>query len=182
MKNVLTNIVRFGIINYWILFLFVSYVVATKSFESKMAMADTQVGVEASASTVTLAKNEEQVAQKTVVSKNQETSAASEHIQSDTPSPTDEPNTTTQSTPEPTPTMDIFSQVALHNTRNDCWFSYKGHVYNITAYFGSHPGGDQNLLNYCGQNVDVAFDTKGKSPGSPHSAQAVSIFQQYLVQ
>lgn len=69
-----------------------------------------------------------------------------------------------------------------HNTKSDCWIIYQGRVYNITSYFGSHPGGDTIMLNYCGKDATLAFDTKNMSSPSPHSQGAQSMLLQFLVE
>lgn len=82
----------------------------------------------------------------------------------------------------PTSEKDLFAELKLHNKKNDCWIAYKGHIYDITTAFGKHPGGDAAMLKDCGTDATVGFDSKGKTPGVPHSANAVSLLQQYLVQ
>ena len=37
------------------------------------------------------------------------------------------------------------ADVAKHNTAQDCYMEINGKVYDITSYFGSHPGGDSYL-------------------------------------
>ncbi len=81
----------------------------------------------------------------------------------------------------PTP-QDTFSQIKNHNSQKDCWIGYAGHAYNITSYFGQHPGGDAGLLKYCGSDATSAFDSKDKSPAIPHSGAAKSLLRQFLVQ
>lgn len=71
--------------------------------------------------------------------------------------------------------------VSPHNSSGDCWIIYKTHVYDITGYFGMHPGGDEVMAKYCGRDAGTAFDTKDKSPVSPHSQTAVELLAQYLV-
>lgn len=82
----------------------------------------------------------------------------------------------------PTPTADLFSELKKHSSKTDCWIAYREHIYDITPVFGTHPGGDAIMLKYCGNDATVGFDTKDQSPANPHSANAVSLLQQYLVQ
>ena len=72
--------------------------------------------------------------------------------------------------------VSLFSELQNHNSKSDCWISYSGHIYNITSFFGSHPGGDAIMLPYCGQDATAAFD------GVPHSGNAKGLLQQYLIQ
>lgn len=80
-----------------------------------------------------------------------------------------------------TPAPDLFAELPKHNTRTDCWIMYEGHLYDITSYFGSHPGGDQVMIKYCGQDVTTGFNTKDKSSPKPHSSSAKDLLQQYLI-
>lgn len=92
-----------------------------------------------------------------------------------------------KSTPTSVPTLSqtsapsLDSQLARHNNINDCWLKISGHFYDITSFFGSHPGGDQRMLAYCGKDATTAFNTKGQPGGSPHSVDAQSLLQQYLI-
>lgn len=85
-------------------------------------------------------------------------------------------------TQTPTPKVDIFSELSKHNIQSDCWISYQGHIYNITSFFGNHPGGDTIMVKYCGGDMTNGFDTKEKNPGSLHSATAQGMLSQYLIQ
>lgn len=91
------------------------------------------------------------------------------------------PATVSLETPTPK-IVNLFSELQNHNSKSDCWMVYSGHIYDITPFFGSHPGGDAIMLPYCGQDATTAFDTKDKSNPSPHSENAKSLLQQYLVQ
>jgi len=66
---------------------------------------------------------------------------------------------------------DFFAELPAHNNKSSCWISYNGHVYDITTYFGKHPGGDAALAMYCGADATVAFNTKDKN-----------LLQKYLIQ
>ncbi|RJR28333.1 cytochrome b5 domain-containing protein [candidate division WWE3 bacterium] len=74
------------------------------------------------------------------------------------------------------------SELSAHNIKADCWIAYKGHVYDITTYFGGHPGGDAELIKYCGKDATRAFDTKDKSPGKSHSAVAHEMLKSYMIE
>jgi predicted heme/steroid binding protein len=102
-------------------------------------------------------------------------SAITENI-SPAPSPGQEPS------PAPSPPADKFSELGNHNNPSDCWIAINGNIYDVTSYFGSHPGGDGMLGKYCGQDASSGFATKDKSPGQDHSAGAYSMLQPYLIQ
>lgn len=77
---------------------------------------------------------------------------------------------------------DIFAELKSHNIKSDCWIIYRKNIYNITPAFGTHPGGDDIMLKYCGSDATGGFDTKDKSPAIPHSASAINLLRPYLIQ
>jgi cytochrome b involved in lipid metabolism len=70
------------------------------------------------------------------------------------------------------------TELSSHNTAQDCYLAIEGKVYDITPYFGSHPGGDPYLLSACGKDATAEFATKGGN-GVDHSARAYSMLDQY---
>lgn len=54
------------------------------------------------------------------------------------------------------------TEVEKHSQKNDCWVTYEDHIYDITSFFGSHPGGDDVITPYCGKDITSAFNTKTK--------------------
>ena len=82
-------------------------------------------------------------------------------------------------------TLDL-SEIAKHDTSTDCWILISGKVYNITSYFGKHPGGSSTMIATCGKDATAAYKTKdpyAATSGSrtAHSAGAVSLLDQYFV-
>lgn len=57
-------------------------------------------------------------------------------------------------------------EVALHNTRDDCWVIISGKVYDITEWAPHHPGGAGIARMYAGKDATAEF-------GDYHSAKAV---------
>lgn len=43
--------------------------------------------------------------------------------------------------------------LALHNSKDDCWVSYAGSVYDITDWVGKHPGGMEAIISVCGEST-----------------------------
>ena len=43
------------------------------------------------------------------------------------------------------------AEVAKHTANSDCWTIMHGKVYDITKYFGQHPGGDIFLEDVAGK-------------------------------
>lgn len=71
------------------------------------------------------------------------------------------------------------SEVAKHNKANDCWMIVNGSVYNLTSLVYNHSGGSQQIINDCGRDGSVGFNTKYQ--GTPHSGSAKSILQSYYL-
>jgi len=99
--------------------------------------------------------------------------------------------TTTKSTTQVKPVVPP-AQVALsmqeiskHNKTTDCWILISGKVYNITSYFGSHPGGNGNMSPLCGKDAAAAYATKDSgatsAQGSAHSANAQTLLAKYYI-
>jgi cytochrome b involved in lipid metabolism len=81
--------------------------------------------------------------------------------------------------PSPTTPLPV-SELASHNTPSDCWVMISGKIYDITGYFGQHPGGDAIMAKYCGKDATNAYNTKEKNPAKPHSAKADFLLNQFL--
>jgi hypothetical protein len=84
----------------------------------------------------------------------------------------------------PQPTVGIknlFSELSMHNSKSNCWLGVGGHIYDVTTYFGSHPGGDGPIQKYCGQDATQAFQSKD-GIGADHSSSAYDLLRQYLIQ
>lgn len=95
--------------------------------------------------------------------------------------PVPTPSTTPTPTPKPTPqpTGPTLADVAKHNTATDCWIVVNGGIYNVTSYIPIHPGGRNRIINQCGTDATVAFETQG-GRGS-HSSRAWTILEKFRV-
>jgi cytochrome b involved in lipid metabolism len=95
----------------------------------------------------------------TVQTPNNETTLADE-----TPAEEKSQDTTTNSDVAGAPTK---AQVALHNTKDDCWTIIDSTVYDITSYIPRHPGGN-NILSACGVDATAFFngDQSGQQGGT----------------
>jgi len=78
------------------------------------------------------------------------------------------------------------TEITKHNKSSDCWMLISGKVYNITNYFGSHPGGSGTMAPSCGKDATAAYDTKdpyatSTSGGRNHSSRAVHMLNNYYL-
>jgi cytochrome b involved in lipid metabolism len=78
------------------------------------------------------------------------------------------------------PVLLSLQEISGHNKISDCWMIIENKVYNLTSYFNAHPGGVQNILNYCGKDGTAAYATKGGA-GSPHSSNAHQLLVNFYV-
>lgn len=88
-----------------------------------------------------------------------------------TPARTSTPQPTRTATPTQAGSSGALQVVSTHNRQSDCWTVYDGSVYNITAFFGAHPGGDDKLLQYaCGKDMTAKWNSESKhKSGTPNS-------------
>lgn len=42
------------------------------------------------------------------------------------------------------------SELAKHDSKDDCWIAYDGKAYDITSFIPRHPGGENKIIPYCG--------------------------------
>lgn len=81
--------------------------------------------------------------------------------------------------------LDI-AEISKHNNKNDCWLLIENKVYDISAYFGSHPGGSGTMSATCGKDATNAYKTKdsyasSSSRGQDHSGKARSLLSSYYI-
>lgn len=65
--------------------------------------------------------------------------------------------------------------VRTHSKPTDCWVVIDNHVYDITRFLATHPGGGEILLDYAGKDASGAFEDVG------HSASARYMLAEYRV-
>ncbi|RME52388.1 hypothetical protein D6783_04665 [Candidatus Woesearchaeota archaeon] len=70
-------------------------------------------------------------------------------------------------------------EVSLHASKDDCWMIIDGKVYDITAFFRKHPGGDKNLLKGCGLDASRLYD--GSAGPHKHSAAARALLDDFFL-
>lgn len=67
------------------------------------------------------------------------------------------------------------SEVAWHDTADNCWLAIEDFVYDCTEFLDSHPGGADVLLEYAGRDATLAFI------GTGHSHAARKSLERYLI-
>ena len=95
-----------------------------------------------------------------------------------------QPTTNNQSlTNQQTNKLITSTEVAKHNTSNDCWIIVNNKIYDVSQYlkFNLHPGENATITPYCGKEATRAFDTKDRSNPKPHSTNANSMLTDYYV-
>ncbi|MFA6251390.1 MAG: cytochrome b5-like heme/steroid binding domain-containing protein [Candidatus Paceibacterota bacterium] len=78
------------------------------------------------------------------------------------------------------------AEITKHNRQNDCWYLINSKVYNITSFFGSHPGGNDVMTSLCGKDATAAYMTKDSNATSngkrsAHSSGAVAMLANYYL-
>jgi len=66
------------------------------------------------------------------------------------------------------------SELARHNTKDDCWIAVKGKVYDVTPYIPEHPGGVGAIVNSAGMDVTEDFE-------AIHSTNAWKLLEKYVI-
>ena len=64
------------------------------------------------------------------------------------------------------------SEVAKHNSINDCWTVVNNEVYNLTSYVNSHPGGVKYIEQICGKDGSVLFQNQHSNQSRPNNTLA----------
>ena len=63
-------------------------------------------------------------------------------------------------------------------TRGSCYVSYRGNVYDITQFLPDHPGGDDIIMKYAGQDVGAVMADESEHV---HSRSAYDMMEEYKV-
>jgi len=67
------------------------------------------------------------------------------------------------------------SEVSNHDQENDIWVIHEDKVLDVTAFIRDHPGGEEVILEYAGQDLTQAFEDIG------HSEKALEMMSTFLV-
>ncbi|KAG8216446.1 exocyst complex component Sec5-domain-containing protein [Butyriboletus roseoflavus] len=68
--------------------------------------------------------------------------------------------------------------LAAHNCAQSCWVTFKGKVYDVTAFVSDHPGGDDLILNNAGTDVEAIMKDKDSHD---HSESAYEMLEEYVI-
>ncbi|CAG4961492.1 unnamed protein product [Colias eurytheme] len=68
-----------------------------------------------------------------------------------------------------------FKEVRKHRKQDSVWIVIHDEVYDVTAYLEEHPGGENTLLDYAGQDGTQAFEDFG------HSEDAREIMKKFKI-
>lgn len=70
------------------------------------------------------------------------------------------------------------ADVSKHNSKASCWVTVDSTVYDVTAFVGDHPGGDDLILDWAGKDIkQVMADPKEHS----HSDSAYDLLSEYAI-
>jgi len=69
-------------------------------------------------------------------------------------------------------TMD---EIRRHNKVRDCWFIYRGRVYDVTRFLEEHPGGEDVIMEVAGADGTSDFDD------ASHTDYALQQMEKYLI-
>ena len=64
------------------------------------------------------------------------------------------------------------SEVAKHNTAEDCWVVIESSVYQLDGYISQHPGGKSVLISLCGKDATQAFSNQHARQALPNEQLA----------
>lgn len=67
------------------------------------------------------------------------------------------------------------TEVAMHNSRQSCWSTINGSVYDLTSWIPKHPGGELAILGLCG--IDGSGKFTRKHGGSSKQEMILSGFK-----
>lgn len=74
------------------------------------------------------------------------------------------------------------AEIKKHNTAKDCWFAIEDKVYDVTEFIASvkHPGGEA-IIQGCGTDATVLFNTRPMGSNTPHSEKARSFLPNFYI-
>jgi cytochrome b involved in lipid metabolism len=74
---------------------------------------------------------------------------------------------TPAASPSPSKAGYTMEQVKANNGANRCWSVIDGNVYNLTAWIGSHPGGQRAIESLCGVDGTSSYMAQHRGQSKP---------------
>ena len=68
--------------------------------------------------------------------------------------------------------------VSKHNSRRSCWVTRNGKVYDVTSFLADHPGGEEFILEYAGEDVGTIMTDK---ESHDHSESAYEMLDEFVI-
>jgi cytochrome b involved in lipid metabolism len=68
--------------------------------------------------------------------------------------------------------------VKAHADGRSCWISRNGKVYDVTKFLSDHPGGDDLILKFAGEDIGDAMRDKDEHD---HSDSAYEMLEEYCI-
>ena len=82
------------------------------------------------------------------------------------------PTTTKPSTAATVAAGYTMAQVKANKSRSKCWSAINGNVYDLTAWIGSHPGGESSIESLCDTDGSASFNAMHANKSKPESRLA----------
>ena len=82
------------------------------------------------------------------------------------------PTTTKPSTAATVAAGYTMAQVKANKSPSKCWSAINGNVYDLTAWIGSHPGGESSIESLCGTDGSASFNAMHANKSKPESRLA----------
>lgn len=70
-------------------------------------------------------------------------------------------------------------EISTHNSKDSCWTTINGGVYDVTYFIPNHKGGDR-ILNACGKDATDLFTGKSEM-GRLHSRVAIKLLSKMKI-
>lgn len=118
-----------------------------------------ETNIETETSVPTQTENSNQTEASTQIETNSE-------VKAETPA---QPETTSN---EPTVATFTLAEIQTHNTKNDCYTTVDGKVYDITSYIPHHPGGERDIMKICGRDGSSMFGRQHGGDSKPEAKLA----------
>lgn len=68
--------------------------------------------------------------------------------------------------------------VENHRTTSSCWVTRRSKVYDVSAFLSDHPGGDDLILKYAGQDIEKFMRDPNEHD---HSDSAYDMMEEYII-